>query len=85
MHEDWETEKIANSSRSREVEHWLDRYPEYEANWVAIDDTESGSGWIEFDTGKTNNEFVVLCQVGIGFQQGEYTALRAALEKRITP
>ena len=82
IHVDWETVKIASTLRSTEVGHWLDRHQEYKDHWVAIDDIQSGTGWIDWDTGESNNEFVVLCDVDIGLKQFEYTRLRTALQTR---
>ncbi len=82
LHSDWETEKAASTLRSMEVEYWLDRHPEYNAHWVAIDDTRSGTGWIDWESGESNNEFAIFCDINVGLRQFEYTQLRTALQKR---
>jgi len=82
LHPDWETVKTASPLRSKEVDHWLDCHPEHKANWVAIDDAKSGTGWIDGDTGESNNEFVVFCEIGVGLRQIEYCKLRSAFQKR---
>jgi hypothetical protein len=82
LHDDWETVKAASDLRSREIGLWVERHPEFKDAWVALDDKYSGTGFARYDTGESNNEFAVLCDVDIGFNGYEYGLLRNAIRKR---
>lgn len=44
LHKVWEAQKAPGQRRAEQVCSWLDRHPEFERNWVVIDDAASGSG-----------------------------------------
>lgn len=83
LHDDWETVKAASDLRSREIGLWVERHPEFKDAWVALDDKYSGTGFARYDTGDSNNEFAILCDVDVGFMDYEYGMLREAMLKRL--
>lgn len=81
LHQDWTTPQISRGAqRAVEVRRWLSNHPESANAWVALDDELSGTGFSTWPWDKQN--FVVLCQEGVGLQDPEYQRLREAFALR---
>ncbi|MEJ5030778.1 HAD domain-containing protein [Comamonas sp. MYb69] len=81
LHEDWSTPQISrNAQRAVDIRRWLSNHPECANSWVALDDELSGTGFSTWQWHLEN--FVVLCQEGVGLQELELMRLREALTLR---
>jgi hypothetical protein len=81
LHETWETVKVHSEVRAHEIRNWLNKHPEFDANWIALDDVGSGTGLAQWPHAK-DRCCIVLCEVKVGLTDTEYLALRAAFQYR---
>lgn len=70
LHEDWETVKGPRYLRRDEIRFWLAKHPEFKERWVAVDDTDSGTGLHPRHISEYEGQFVVLCEVDVGKRVG---------------
>lgn len=77
LHPDWETIKTGSDRRGADIQTWIDTHPECKNYWVILDDELSGTGIDQDD------QFVVLCQKGVGLTDLKYAQLRMALAQRV--
>ena len=81
LHETWETVKAYSEVRAHEIRNWLNKHPDFAANWIALDDMASGTGLARWPHAK-DRSCIVLCEVNVGLTDTEYLALRAAFQYR---
>ena len=82
LHRDWSTPLISrDAQRAVEIRRWLSNHPVSSDAWVALDDELSGTGFSTWPWDKQN--FVVLCQEGVGLQDLEYQRLREVFALRV--
>lgn len=65
LHKDWCTPKLAAPSRINEIEAWLTKHKQPNRPILVLDDWSSG--WSLQDSRLDKKQYVVFCDVGVGF------------------